>query len=320
MNKLGFTPDMLFNPEPESGWWVDDRTNNTQAGIKHIFEQVPAQDGIELEKSIKDFSLKLRDEPRIASRDPEKTILVLNSKYIDNLWDNIAQILYDLLYSIKTGEVEKKYLQKIDLHHLMDFKATDTDTAKKIYMSYYTKDFLKEALDKGDFDLAIKIANVAYDIYDTDDNIRPYQTEAVEEIYNQLEENGDVENIEKLLNSVAFTNPKITDHKDAVWFGQLRREKIKNRYHKFNYDLVMKQAKFFINEKIASIEEWNKEELKNQIIDFIQKLNSTLQDHQKNTYAKEISFYVAIKFAEKGLYYEAGELLAKHLKLSSLEK
>jgi hypothetical protein len=82
----------------------------------------------------------------------------------------------------------------------------------------------------------------------------------------------------------------------------------------------MKQAKFFINEKIASIEEWNKEELKNQIIDFIQKLNSTLQDHQKNTYAKEISFYVAIKFAEKGLYYEAGELLAKHLKLSNLEK
>jgi hypothetical protein len=29
---------------------------------------------------------------------------------------------------------------------------------------------------------------------------------------------------------------------------------------------------------------------------------------------------VAIKFAEKGLYYEAGELLAKHLKLSNLEK
>jgi hypothetical protein len=29
---------------------------------------------------------------------------------------------------------------------------------------------------------------------------------------------------------------------------------------------------------------------------------------------------VATKFAEKGLYYEAGESLAKYLKLSSLEK
>ena len=242
--------------------------------------------------------------------DPEKLVALMNSKYIDYIGlNNFHSVFYEL-------RENKDLFQKVDLHHLMDFRATYSKTACGLDMYYYAESLLKDALDKKDFDLAIKIANVSYDTYDFDERSHYIQTDALEEIYNQLEKVGDIDHIEKLLNSKAFTTPSRLDIMAS--HGDYERTRIEERY----YDVIKKQAKHLIGKKLTSKKSLNSEDLKNQVIDLINtKLPTiTLNNFKKDLYIKDLLSYAANKFAESGFYKESGELLAQSQKSESQEQ
>lgn len=323
-------------------WWNICETDiETKANIKEVLDENPRESekeyvvhteeefeekyGTTMEEYSKEFGKNRRKGNPIESiKEPEKVVAIMNSKYIENFWDKVYLIIHEL-YNLEKDE-GKSFLSKVDIHHLMSFESNAPISPKAVRL--YNSIFLRDAISQKDFELAIKVVNVLYDTYikldklDLSETYVPFQSQSIEQLYDQLEKIEDIDSIEKLLNSKAFLDPMvIADCKDdLVEKAHNVRVKILQKYQILKYNLAKKHAESFIDEKLASIDNWNKEELKNQIIDFIQKLNGTLQDHQKNTYAKEISFYVATKFAEKGFYYEAGESLAKYLKLSNLEK
>ena len=56
--------------------------------------------------------------------DPEKLVALMNSKYIDYIGlNNFHSVFYEL-------RENKDLFQKVDLHHLMDFRATYSETAR----------------------------------------------------------------------------------------------------------------------------------------------------------------------------------------------